>query len=516
MAYSTHRPRGFEGRGDQHLPKVAKELRQALSRIQNDLAFDTLRLPSKALTELAGILVDFAEDIHNDIGIWAAYERYNVEFFGTALPLTISTSSEGVTGLHPDRLRHLLWILYPTFIDGLILSPTHQDLEEMADFISAFFINAFKAIPKDSGVKKFLQSPNEFGWDVKRKLVWLGSRSYLLRTCFSNYMAEEADDAGDIGHTDDFICQECTPWSGLGAIDILAGALDITDDDRQSLRSWYERHAAFYKLLTVSNETLEALNIINDQRYTIRINMDNHPFKPGQLIFGSLVPWRGEWFWSGEQQLWGDASEIDLDDLKRTMRRESSNTVCRYSKEYEAQVRRHASDFHEATMRFYGKDLIVYPDGLSMAADWQKEIREQWNSKPQDQVKQVMEEHGLKKGRPEMKIPKDLLKHKNGIGVFINPDEGKEIVQDFTLLVSGLNRKGESLTEDEQDTIRGFFEADAVSPRFVRRLLEEYGDESVRAAFLLKGDLPGYWLDYLLRSRKGHFYRKRYPSVSVI
>ena len=62
----------------------------------------------------------------------------------------------------------------------------------------------------------------------------------------------------------------------------------------------------------------------------------------------------------------------------------------------------------------------------------------------------------------------------------------------------------------------GFFDSDAISPRFVKRVLQEYGDESVKAAFLLKGDLPSYWLDYLLRSHKGHFYRKRYPSLSVI
>jgi hypothetical protein len=75
---------------------------------------------------------------------------------------------------------------------------------------------------------------------------------------------------------------------------------------------------------------------------------------------------------------------------------------------------------------------------------------------------------------------------------------------------------GEGLTEDEEEVIRGFFDSDAVSPRFVKRVLAEYGDESVKTAFLLKGDLPGYWLDYLLRSRKGHFYRKRYPTLSVV
>ena len=86
----------------------------------------------------------------------------------------------------------------------------------------------------------------------------------------------------------------------------------------------------------------------------------------------------------------------------------------------------------------------------------------------------------------------------------------------FTSLVSGLKKKGEGLTEDEEAVIRGFFDSDAVSPRFVKRVLAEYGNESVKTAFLLKGDLPGYWLDYLLRSRKEHFHRKRYPTLSVI
>ncbi len=73
------------------------------------------------------------------------------------------------------------------------------------------------------------------------------------------------------------------------------------------------------------------MNIINDQPYQIRINMKRNPFKPGQLIFGSLVPWRGEWYWSGEQQSWDDASKVDVDDLKRTMKRQSPAIVCRYS-----------------------------------------------------------------------------------------------------------------------------------------------------------------------------------------
>ena len=432
-----------------------RHLRRTLSETQRDFAHDTLHLGPDALGELAGILVDFAEDIHNNIGIWAAYERYNTEFFGTALPLTSGDSDFGAD-LNPSRLRHLLWVLYPALIDGLTLSPAHQDLQHVADASSAFLSNAFSAIPKDSGVKAFLQSPNVHGWDVKRKLIWLGCHSFMFRVLFGRYMEEHAPGRSDIGHTDDFICQECTRWSGLGAIDILAGVLDISSDDCRDLRSWYERHAAFYKLLSVSSETLQALNVINDQPYQTRINMKRHPFKRGQLVFGSLVPWRGEWYWSGQQQFWDDAAKVDVDGLIRTMKRRSSNIVCRYAKAYEAQVRQRVSELHEKTLAYYGKDLVVYPDGLSMAADWQKELRWHWESRPQQEVEEAIKKHRLKKGRPEMKLPKDLLEEKGGLGVFLNPDEGKEIMTKFNSLVAGLKQKGGSLSDNQQRAIWGF------------------------------------------------------------
>jgi len=517
MTYATYRPKGYQGQGDSHLSRIAQRLRNKIARAQRDFAYDSLHLDDDGLDELAGMLVGLAEDLHDDIGIWAAYERYNIDFFGTTLPLTSRTSGDtAVTGIQSDRFRHLLWILYPALIDGLALAPTHKDLQRVADASSAFLRDELESVPRDSGVQSFLQTPNEYGWDVKRKLIWLGTRSYMFRAFFANYADSQDEDGGEIGHTDDFICQECTRWSGLGAIDILAGILDISDDDRNDLRSWYERHAAFYKLLSVNDEMLEALNVISDQPYRIRMNMPRHPFETGQLVFGSLVPWRGEWYWSGEQKLWGDASDMDVDDIKQTMKRQNSQILCRYWKEYEALVRQRASDLHDTMMAYYGKDVIEYPDGLSMASDWQKEFRCQWESKDQQQVQEAIKKPGLKDGRPEMPMPQELLEHKNGLGVFINPDEGKEIMQDFTSVIGGLRRNGEGLSEDEEYCLRGFFEANTISPRFVRRVLDEYGNESVKTAFLLSDEQPGYWLDYLLRSHKGQFYRKRYPSLSVI
>ena len=124
MTYAANRPERIKGQGDSHLARIVQNLCRKLAQVQRDFAYDSLRLDDDGLGELAGVLVDFAEDLHNDIGLWAAYERYNVDSFGTTLPLTSRNGGDaGVTGIHPDRFRHLLWILYPAFIDGLVLSP---------------------------------------------------------------------------------------------------------------------------------------------------------------------------------------------------------------------------------------------------------------------------------------------------------------------------------------------------------------------------------------------------------
>ena len=41
---------------------------------------------------------------------------------------------------------------------------------------------------------------------------------------------------------------------------------------------------------------------------------------------------------------------------------------------------------------------------------------------------------------------RNLLEEKDGLGVFLNPDEGKEIMSGFTTLLTGLRKKGEGLT----------------------------------------------------------------------
>ena len=97
----------------------------------------------------------------------------------------------------------------------------------MAEIIATFLREKFHQSPKGSEIIEFLAGSNEFGWDVKKKLLWLGRHSYFFRQCYFNYLSDsKAEDK--IGATDDFVCQETTEWSGLGATDVLARLVKIS------------------------------------------------------------------------------------------------------------------------------------------------------------------------------------------------------------------------------------------------------------------------------------------------
>ena len=166
-------------------------------------------------------------------------------------------------------------------------------------------------------------------------------------------------------------------------------------------------------------------------------------------------------------------------------------------------------------MASHGKDWVVYPDGLTMAADWQKAAAAKFAAIPEDERKRLMKKYGLKTPAPQINLPPDLLEANDGIGVYFNPDEGMEILPDFNDILSGLIKKGRGLTEAEEGMIRELVMSQSLSPGFVRRLVEEHGSESIAATFLLGKQKQDYVLEYLLRRYKGAFYRPRYPTLTI-
>ena len=127
-----------------------------------------------------------------------------------------------------------------------------------------------------------------------------------------------------------------------------------------------------------------------------------------------------------------------------------------------------------------------------------------------------MKKHGLKSPSPAMNLPRELLESKDGIGVYFNPEEGMEIIQDFDDLLAGLKKNGTGLTPGEEGAIRGWVLSESISPGFVRRLVGECGVESIKAVFLLSKHEEDYVMEYLMRRYKGSFYRPRYPTLTLV
>lgn len=516
MSLQLHRPLGYIAKGDKYILLLADELERVLAKTQQSLKYDTLRLPTGELEELAGVLVEFAEDVHNNIGIWNSLERYNTEFFSIPLPFVLEPRDDmGQESINEHRIQHLLWVLYSELNPQLILSPTHRDLKQLAGIASGFLKSRFSKIPRGSSVKKFLSQPNKYGWDVKRRLIWLGTHSYLFRNSFRNYIKDHGGNP-EIPIIDDFICQQTTPWSGLGVIDILASTLDIREEQRLDLRSWCEGHLAYYRILATEGQSSQVLNTVNDRLYTVRTSADKNLFKVGTIVFGSLVPWNGEWYWSGTQYILDNVTAEELQELKDTFCRKFPEITYRYCNEL-AEKAKQANDrqYHEF-IKYYGNDLVIYPDGLSMAADRQKEIRLQWESKPKETITRAIEKFKLKGPESDMPFPRDLLESKNGVAVYYNPDEGTEIMTVFNDIVSGFKKKGTNLNEEEERAIRYFIWSDSVSPKFVRRLTQEYGSESIEATFLIRGSHDESHVDYILRRHKGAYFRRRYPRIALV
>lgn len=516
MDFQLDRPPGYIGNADQYLPDVIQDLKRVFIKELDLSAYRTLHLTKRHLGGLAGVLVEFAKDIHNDIGIWKALEQYNQEFFDVRLPfIPQPEENRDQNPFDKYRICHLLWVVCSELKPQLVLSPINKDLLRMASIASDFLSDRFTKIPRDSGIKTFLAQPNTYGWDVKKKLVWLGQHSYLFRYCFQNYIKDNGGKP-DISIIDDFICQETTAWSGLGVIDILAAALDITEAQRSTLRRWYERHAALYKIVKIENDFMEAVNLINDKLYTIRIGEEITPFKTQQVIFGSLIPWNGEWYWSGGQKLYNNLTDEVLPQLKNSFLQTSPRVAYRYCDQLAEKAKEMIKIHYRDFAKYHDNDLVIYPDGLSMAADVQKQYRLFYESQPKEIVSQVMEKHNLQNPWARISLPQHIMDTNNGIGVYFNADEGQEIMIEFNDVVNGLRKNGINLTENEMGVIRNFIYSGSISPQFVKRMVHEYGDESILSAFFFSENHNNHCLDYLFRRYKGHFYRNRYPFIKLV
>ena len=350
---------------------------------------------------------------------------------------------------------------------------------------------------------------------VKKKLIWLGQHSYLFRLSFGNYVHAHGGKP-DIPTIDDFVCQATTCWSGLGVIDLLAALLDITNEQRASLRSWYERHTAYFRVVAVHEPFVDMVNLLNEQPYTVRVEEEAKRFQVGGLVFGSVVPWDGTRYWSGLQQVFGTATTDTIQRIRKEFPLKAAHIVYRYHEALAAKAREIVRKHYQHFLAYYGKELVWYPERRTMAEDQRKF----YQYLQEVTLKELPAADRQKYDRAALSqtpmLSPELLNMKDGVGIYFHSAEGQELMEGFNAIVSGLQKHGEQLTDDEAERLRAFLYSEAISPEFVRTVVHDYGDASIAAAFLIQRETAPQYLDYLLRRHKGHFYRRRYPSITLV
>ena len=281
------------------------------------------------------------------------------------------------------------------------------------------------------------------------------------------------------------------------------------------LRGWYERHAAFYRIESLNVrgsqvETLDAVNLINDQTYRVRVELKRKTcvFQAGQMVYGSLVPWHDEWYWSGTQKTWENPPR-DFSSVKREFREKSSFIAYRYCPDLAQRAREFAAEHFADFVRFHGSDLALFPDGLSAAAAEQKRLRVFSEIKAGEDLEKILTKHGVK--RPgQGDYPRKFVENEKGVAVFYHEGEGVEMFTGYGILLSGLKKQDEPLTPDEMEILQAFVEEDAISPAFVRRVIRDVGSSGLEKLYFLTSGADG--VEYLLRRFKGCYYRKRHSQ----
>lgn len=511
------RPPGSSRGEARSLSRIAFGFRERLSKCLDEAPLDDIRLQAEEIDELALAMTELAEDLHSNGPLWKSLETYHREFYQVPLPLVCKPGDDPPATFDERRFQFFLHTWLWDFRPDVIIPADHGCLRKIAGAAGDYFAENLARHPGKSSVSVSLSSPNDFGWDVKRKLVWMGTRSFLFRATYRDYLAK-ATGEDTVETTDDFLCRHCTGWSGLGPIDILAAALDLAEEERATLRGWHERHTAFYRVEALQAEhnrldAMTAVNLINDQSYRIRMDIPlrSCPFRPDQLVFGSLVPWRGEWYWSGSQRSWPGVPP-DFSKVKNEFIQKQSSVVYTYRPDLANRAVEQAGELSANFVKFHGSDLVVFPDGLSVAAAEQKRLRQYSERKAGSQLHKFPSGYNPEKGPRMQGFEGEFLDRREGIAVFDHPGEGVEMFMGYARLIAALENKG-PLSSDEKDALRSFVEEEEISPAFVSRVLAESGNRGLLNCYRLKGGDQD--IAYLLRRFKGIYYRKRYPCISL-
>ena len=257
--------------------------------------------------------------------------------------------------------------------------------------------------------------------------------------------------------------------------------------------------------------------MINDRTYRVRMNLERNPFPRGSFVHGSLVPWGGEWYWSGTQKTFDRLDAATIARLKAGLSQAARHLLPLQPGGPEEgagagppAVRR----VRDAARQGLGRLPRRAGDGSRLAEGGEGEDR---LAVPRREEEVHGEARVGDAVAPDEISRASFWNRTTASASTSTPRRGWRSSRTSTTSCRGSRSEGADLTPGEEDAIRGWIcEREASVRASSAAWRRNSGTSRSKPPSCWASDDEGYALEYLLRRYKGRFYRPRYPTLTIV
>lgn len=499
------RPR-IMGRGDKYLKEIGQELRRSLLKAQQRELPERYRLNEAHLNHAAACLVQFGEDLHDDIGLWRTVEQWQKNAFGTPLPFVMRPGEEeSLVRFDVRRCQFFLWGLWKQLHPFTAIGIEDPAIVLMANTAARFLAERMERIPRDSGVKKLVSEPVRNFQELLTTLTWVSGGSYLFFSAFESEAREAKASSPDVFATS-FVVRHFSVWSGLTPVEVFAELGNLTDDQRNEIRRWTGQSTDLFEVIERVDrggvcESLQVINLITDEQCRVRVERSDYKVTKGMICYGRIVPWEGEYRWLGSFDFTPDPTAEVVENMKGMAARQKTFPVRSVVPGAAEAARSKLKELHTQFAVRHGEAWARFPDARSAV----REVLGVLTGKQDDAINAMLDELAKRQDS----FSKMLKEASGAVGLFFHPEQGPELMEHFDRVIRGMEKRGADLDDEDVKAIFLAIATVTASPEFVRALADKYGPQSIYATFLLPLESPGWALEYLFRLHKTLYWHVR-------
>lgn len=474
-------------------------------------------LQREQLTELAVVLTSWFEDYANEIGLWATFVLKNKDLHGYWLPF-FDLSGYDPGDCNPEDIKYLCWH-YCGKAAQTFIAPDSPGLAEIAEVLIDVFDEALDEAPGTDFYDNFLSfDADVYFFDLKSKLHWMAFQNYLIAPEFrreleeairelveeKQQLLERYDDPNKLLYAmqDDYLYKKSSSFLAFSTPDWLAEIARCPDHLRSDIRRLFQRIIGEFVYEGDEGNFYKFRHLYTDRHFRVRqesVTIKGIP--TGELVFTTIVSWRGEWWVTGTLAGLGNASDA-LSNRKKDFD-PSSVSFYAWPEEQQQALREMCDNMEADHLEFYGARMVFFKSQKDMDAAF-KGQNDYYNTK----IKGQQAPQPLGTTAYHFLLSPKALGNGKGLALFFEPGEGASISPVAAQIAFLLDLPQ---LDDKQASPLFFDLFFECSPALVRYMLEHFSARNLRYPVRTEVPLTPH-LDFLMRFYNPGAFREKLPN----